>query len=92
MELQLSGKEGPRWFDLALSAVLDDNGDPDGVMISGQDITVFKQREAGIAAAESHVAEATAQAAAAQEQLRQVHAEAKELDVGGSIWDVFDPR
>lgn len=80
VELQLTGKDGIRWFDLSLSPVLDDNGDPDGVMISGHEVTAIKQREASIAQAESRVAEATQQAAVAEEKLKTLHAEAKELE------------
>ena len=80
VEVQFTGKEGPRWFDLALSPILDDNGDPEGVMIAGSDITAFKQREAAVAHAEGAVAEAVARADAAQEKLVQIHEEAKNLE------------
>lgn len=80
-ELPFTGKDGQRWFDLAISAVLDENGDPDGVMLAGHDITEFKRREEAIKSAESRVAEAESAAAAATEKLRQVHDEAKDLEV-----------
>lgn len=81
VELQLSGKDGPHFFDVTLSAVLDENGDPDGVMIAGHDVTVFKQREAAVAGAEARVADAEQRAAAATEKLRLLHEEAKALEV-----------
>jgi PAS domain S-box-containing protein len=80
-ELQLSGKDGPRWFDVSLSAVLDENGDPAGVMIAGHDVTMFKQREAAVTGAEARVAEAEKRAAESQEKLQQLHDEARELEV-----------
>ena len=80
-ELTFSGKNGQRWFDLAISAVMDDNGDPDGVMIAGHDITDFKQREAAIATAEARVTEAQEAANVANEKLKQVHEEAKNLEI-----------
>lgn len=80
VELQLSGKDGAHFFDVTLSAVLDENGDPDGVMLAGHDVTVFKQREAAVAGAEARVAEAEERAAVATEKLRQIHEEAKTLE------------
>lgn len=67
-ESQLSGKPGTRWFDSARAAILDENGDPAGVMFTAYDITDFKEREIAIQAAEAKVADAEQQAAAAAQQ------------------------
>ncbi len=67
-ESQLTGKPGVRWFDTARAAILDENGDPAGIMFTAYDITDFKEREIAIQAAEGKVSAAEQQAAAAGQQ------------------------
>lgn len=75
-EQSLTGPEGPRWFEMHRSPILDDAGEPAGVFLAAYEITAFKRREEAIregevriAEFERQVAEAGVRAARAQEAL-----------------------
>jgi PAS domain S-box-containing protein len=68
-ELQLTGNDGPHWFDIMRAPILDENGDPAGVMFTAYDITEYKTREAAVQGAEARISEAEQRAQAAQAQL-----------------------
>lgn len=44
-EQTLTGVEGKRWLDVTRTPVLDDDGDPAGMLLFARDITEFKERE-----------------------------------------------
>lgn len=44
-EQPLTGVEGKRWIDITRAPVLDEDGDPAGILLFARDITEFKQRE-----------------------------------------------
>jgi len=86
-QLPLTCKDGQHWFDITLSAVLDDNGDPAGILIAGHDITPYKQREAALQQGEAKIIEAESARAAAQaqyedamEKMREMLSRAKPLE------------
>lgn len=62
-EQQLSGAKGPRWFEITRAPILDDNGDPAGILLTAHDVTEFRQREAAVREAEARIHAAEAQAA-----------------------------
>ncbi|MBI3117557.1 MAG: PAS domain-containing protein [Candidatus Hydrogenedentes bacterium] len=67
VEQQLTGKDGPHWFDISRSPILDDNGDPAGILLTGYDITEFKTREVA-------VREVEARTAAVQQEIQSLQA------------------
>lgn len=73
LEQLLTGAEGPRWFEVSRSPILDDNGTPAGVLVYAQDITLFKKREQALKEGEARLQEVQRQAAEAADRVR--HAE-----------------
>lgn len=68
LEQRLTGAEGPRWFEVFRAAILDDNGNPAGVLIYAQDITAFKKREEALKEGEARLHDLQRQAAEAVER------------------------
>lgn len=75
-ELQLTGKQGARWFEVSRAAILDEKGDPAGVMFTAYDRTEFKEREAAVHSAEARIAAAEQQSAEAAQRIAAAQAEA----------------
>jgi PAS domain S-box-containing protein len=65
-EIQLTGKDGAHWFDVMRAPILDENGDPAGIMFAAYDVTEFKHREVAVQGAEARIAEAVQRADALQ--------------------------
>ncbi|HPO12799.1 MAG TPA: PAS domain-containing protein [Candidatus Hydrogenedentes bacterium] len=88
LEQSLTGVEGKRWIDITRAPVLDENGDPAGILIFARDITDFKQREEELSAGlakqkdlEQRAADAVEQLQAQQEaSQRAIQAAAKESE------------
>lgn len=64
-EQSLTSAEGPRWFEVHRSPILDDNGDPAGVFLAAYEVTAFKRREEAVREGEARIAEKERQAAEA---------------------------
>lgn len=75
-ELRLTGKQGARWFEVSRAAILDEKGDPAGVMFTAYDRTEFKDREAAVQSAEARVAAAEQQSTEAAQRVAAAEAAA----------------
>jgi PAS domain S-box-containing protein len=71
IEQQFTGKGQPHWFDVTRAPILDEMGDPAGVMFTAYDVTAFKLREQAVQTAEQQIAAAEQRANDAQGQLGQ---------------------
>ncbi len=69
-EQPLTGVEGRRWIDITRAPVLDENGDPAGILLFARDITEFKQREEELKTGLAKQQALEQQAAQASEQLQ----------------------
>ncbi|MBI1319730.1 MAG: PAS domain-containing protein [Candidatus Hydrogenedens sp.] len=77
IEQQLTGKSGPHWFDVTRAPMLDENGDPAGVMFTAYDVTAFKLREEAVKTAEAQITEAQQRAQTAEGQLAEAQQQAQ---------------
>lgn len=66
-EQSLTGPEGPCWFEVHRSPILDDNGEPAGVFLAAYEVTAFKKRENAVREAEARIAAMERQASEARE-------------------------
>ncbi len=57
-----TGKDGQHWFEVTRSPVLDEDGDPAGLLLTANDITEFKRREESVEGAEGKLQELQTQA------------------------------
>lgn len=75
-ETQLTCKDGVHWFDVMRAPILDENGDPAGIMFAAYDVTEFKHREVAVQGAEARISEAEQRANALQAQCEEQSAAA----------------
>lgn len=73
LEQALTGADGQRWLDVSRSPILDDSGDPAGILLFARDISPFKSREDDV----RQRAEALEQREAKQQELAKQAADAE---------------
>jgi PAS domain S-box-containing protein len=86
IEQQFTGRDGTGWFAVYRAPILDDNGDPAGIIMTAHDITAFKEREAKVVDAEARQAaveqEAAARVTQAEDRARQAEGQLQNLESG----------
>lgn len=67
-----TGKDGLAWFSVYRAPIMDDNGDPAGIILTAHDISSFRQREQQVSKAEAEIKAARGSVKALEEQCGQL--------------------